>query len=375
MPSVYRRRKPHKVTAPATTAGLASGLNQYGTWARWVRTSDPRPLAPSGGEAFNVYLNPVQGDAGQEDQAWDSSGWRIKMGGSAAESVDTRGLYIQFEPAGNSGARYIYPGCYWRTFAKDAISDVQATAINRFAWVCKMDVDYPLGPSNVGTYLKRHDATDPDTQGDHGYHAHAGPFYANQWCLYVIDRRPNHRVGGDDHDNLNDDPSWNYAAVGNQGFYSTDNGPVHYLDGWTRFYFTIWTTGTAYAGLLDDKIFTIKGFDYGTATGEDDDNIYSLRATYDPVNGRYHLDSAGYIDRWDTYEVAYSTSNFWASGFSAGTSAGTYQNPGSTYIDAHFDFPSTSDTGIYVAIRRQGETPIGRRLYIPSQAEMAAMQG
>jgi hypothetical protein len=334
------------------TLGLQAGLGQGGTWYPWVHTDDPRPNNPAGDPAFNLLLS-SDGDVEQVDLGWDSTGWRIQMGGSTG---DTRGLYVQLNAIGLGG--YLWPGSWFQNFAS-VNPGVDWTAVNRLAFLVKLDTDFAFGANYIGTYTKAHDS--PNTgQGDHFYHANEHAFVANKWVLVIMNRTPNHQVGDSDNGrNYGDDPSWN-------GFATSDWGQVHYFDGLTRFYYTIYTTTSPSPGSLTGGIATIKGFDYGIVTGEDDAEIYTLSGDYDGT--QYNVNWSGIKQASRTYEIRYSTTgSLHTAGFDTGTDGGTTMNPATDYIKCRWSSGAMAEsaTGMWIAIRRVGQTTLFTEIYIP----------
>lgn len=354
---------PAPVPVPAPT-GLIAGAGQYGTYYSWQHMATTKPNNPAGDPAFMPVFSWF-GDPDQVDVSWTTTGWQVQMGGDntpAAES-DTRGLYVHFLPIGSGG--YTWPGSYFRTFA---VQDpgVDWTGINRLAVLVKMAVDHPDEKGYFGSYTRRHDATNTG-QGNHWYHGFRHRFKAGQWSVLILNRTPNHQVGGDSNANWGDDPSMDQ---------SDDYAPVHYYDGLTRFYLTCYTQGEPNAGALNGEICILKGFDYGLATSEDDDEIYTVLGVYNGTN--YVVDFSAIKNTARTFDIRYSTvGSLHSAGFLTGTDGGTVSNPGDAYIHCRWTSGAMSEsaTGLWVAIRRQGVSPDTKftELYIPTQASMAAL--
>src|SRR5690606_17363407 len=133
-----------------------------------------------------------------------------------------------------------------------------------------------------------------------------------------------------------------------------------YFDGLTRWYFD--TQGTGWG---TNTTWNFTDFWFRRVENEPDDIVTSVCAQY--TGSRYDLTWSGPKNVTITYEVRYSPTEF--TSFSGGTSGGTTQNEGSTYLATEWLSPAMAEstTGMYFVIRQQGGDGRYRQVHVPYQ--------
>ena len=201
------------------------------------------------------------------------------------------------------------------------------------------------GSLEFGTYLKdvqNSDAYSDETGGGHWYHIFNLP-NAGTWVYMVINTHPHHSRGTagqlEEHNQLHPTGEANY----------------NYFDALTRFYINETHTAATTAPIkyeFDNFQF------YQEAYPENDEQVYSIAATYVPAEGRFVMTwSRPKDDNTIKHEVRYSTKNIHEIGWAAATPApnGIITPPGwQGYNGMLYQTTGLKLTGtIYVAIKPQ----------------------
>ncbi len=285
----------------------------------------------SGDDLFNVYDG---GTATLSGGMWAVTSW------------PTRGFDWQFFPIPYTGAQGFAQG-----WLKSGSKDPNYNRM-RFKMRCNGNVttSVPAANTDLGTYVKPTTDTCTSCQGQHYYHSFSPNVYKDRWLLFIMNRHPQHRVGDSGGVDPGDDPEWVRPTYG---------GPVHYLDGLTRFYFEIYGSGIAGTTCSFDDI-TMDRVD-----GEPDAYVASISVTHS--GSAYELVWATPKNQTINYEIRYSTSSMKSAGFASGTSGGTVTNSGSDYPMAMWKSPNMGEpaSGMYFAIRPSGQTAF-TEVYLPA---------
>ena len=135
-------------------------------------------------------------------------------------------------------------------------------------------------------------------------------------------------------------------------------GPVHYIDGLTRFYFDTRATDGSITSVISMISILIK---YPAAP------IISFLRLRRRIADR-NMKSPGRHQRIrnSLTEIRYSTTSLKAAGFESGTDGGTVSSTGNAYVGVIWLSPNMpeSPTGLYVGIQPQGQSAF-TEVYIP----------
>lgn len=173
---------------------------------------------------------------------------------------------------------------------------------------------------NVGTYVKyvtEPDWSDDEAGGDHYYH-HINLPALDQWVQVILNMHPSHRRGASGQE----DPGFlPYPTYGPEG----EPEEYNYFDALTRFYiadFDELDQELPRTYLLDEMEF------YREPYGENDEQVYSIAAVYEPSTNRLVVTWDRHKDDNDVaHEVRYAFENIheigWEEALPAPTDDGT----------------------------------------------------
>jgi hypothetical protein len=285
------------------------------------------------------------------------------------------GIYMDIIGPGDTGI-YEFPQTYLQTYSRT--HGLDWTQVNRMSFLFKGDVAVSarVDGGNIlqmGNYLRPHfvdngsGGDDHGQSGEHYYFQFDFNFYAGVWQGIVLNRHPQHRVGGQPDINWGDDPQWNNLTGNNdgQGLGTTSGfGPVHFFDGLTRLYFDTAGEDTPNANAFASATFHFKDYKVGTISGEPDDEIASIEFCY--TGTQYEVSWAGMKMLARTYDVRYSTSDMHVNGFTSGTSGGTVTNQADAFTGVIWQSGAMAEnaSGLYVAMRVSGASTFSQ-IHIP----------
>ena len=318
--SAVSKRKP----APLKSAETASA------------TLEDFKSARNNGEETPLW-SPYLGEDPEQTGKLEDGQYQLKVGKSPNEP------YLHFLPRSQG---YLFPKGYAQHYLTQGKWNPD---FNRLTFWAKPSVSVAGredggGTLQVGTYIRPHDASDAAWQGRHFYHVFDVSFHAGQWHYFVLNRTPQHEVGGDSSKN------WPENPVAPQ---------VNYFDGLTRFYFDTQARGCS------DSTWLFADFTFSLVDNEPDDLVASVAAVY--TGKCYQVSWAGPKNIAQAYDVAYSTSSMKKAGFKRATFGGTVSNPGNAYQGTVWLSPLMAEAkALYVAIRPRGsveftEVMIARR--------------
>lgn len=258
-----------------------------------------------GGIPLTTYASQYTGEGGRAAVSTvagagvgSTAGYQFKMSAGY--------LYAQFNPY-KGGLRY---------FARDFAPTPSAWAFNTYNrlgfWVKNPTNGAPMQTGGraslqVGTYVKRvanADKYSDETGGGHYYH-HVNLPNTGTWTKVILNAHPHHKrsaSGSEDQRNLP---------------HPTGELNYNYFDALTRFY----VNETGNASSTANYVFDEFRF-YEESAPENDDQIYSIAATFVPDQNRYILTWSRHKDQnYVKHEVRYSTQNIHGIGWSAATPA------------------------------------------------------
>lgn len=254
-----------------------------------------------------------------------------------ADPSSSQPLYFQFFPF-----PYIAPSGFAQNWIKSGAYNPNATRL-RWKFKCNRDMPYSPGGSGtmeVGTYVKTRNDTTSNYQGQHYYHTVTANIHAGRWVLFTMNRRPTHRVGNPGSQDYPDDPEWTNPSTG---------APVHYFDGLTRFYFTLYADNSQGATCYFDDFY------FDTVTGEPDASVFTTTATHSGT--AYEVAWNGPKNQTVTYDIRYSTTSMKPNNFLSGADGGSATTPGNDYTGVFWKGPNMPEQPVfYVAIRPRGQT-------------------
>jgi hypothetical protein len=254
-----------------------------------------------------------------------------------ADPSSDQPLYFEFFPF-----PYVAPGGFAQSWVESGAYDPNAT---RLRWKFKCDHNMPKrgdggSTMEVGTYVKNRTNTVSNYQGQHYYHSTTANIYAGRWMLFTMNRRPTHKVGDPGSQDYPEDPEWTNPTTG---------APIHYFDGLTRFYFTLYAQNSQGATCYFDD------FSFDRVTGEADASVYTVTATHSGT--AYEVAWNGPKNQNVTYDVRYSTTSMKPNNFLSGSDGGAANTPGNDYTGVFWKSPNMAEQPVlYVAIRPRGQT-------------------
>lgn len=320
---------------------VESGEHHIGEDGEWTDLDDfsTQQLNGDGDNLFEVYLGEDPNQTVLEYPGTGNKIFRI-LGGSGDE------IYWHFFPRDGG---YIFPNGYMQNYITGSAPSSWDN-VNRLQLLVRPSVPQTRSSSGsdnlqIGTYIRDHADGDSSNQGAHYYHLFDPNWIADRWHLVIINRKPQHQVGGGGGTEWGLDPEFGGAEN------------VHYFDGLTRWYFDTTFDNTG-------EIWSFKGPEIGIVTGTEDNEISSIVAVY--TGTRYEVSWAAIKNTSRNFDVRYSTYSMKVNGFTSGADAGTVSNPNSDYTGTFWFSPNISEVnpGIYIAIRRQGATDF-TELWIP----------
>lgn len=248
-----------------------------------------------------------------------------------------RGVYIHCLTRGTNG----YAGAGGK--AKDyVLSGTWDNEINRLSFLMQVNKNIPRridGGDNIqfGTYISPITNTSPNNQGAHYYHLANVTFDSGSWYKVDLTQWPQHRVSASGSINWPNDPEYK------------DGAGLHYFDGLTRFY--IHTQGPNYTGAT----VRVSDFYFRKVANQPDTIIGTL--VYGYTGSGYFVSWASRKNLKTTFEVRYSDKPMSVHGWDSGFDGGITSNSGNAYCGVAWEkvMPEYT-TGIYVAIRAQGQT-------------------
>src|SRR5262249_12738367 len=142
--------------------------------------------------------------------------------------ASSNGIYMLFQPRGANN--FNFPYGYMQKYLE---SGTYTTAYNQLDFWFKSDTTFTRRADGgdtlqIGTYIRPHDDTNYDYQGQHYYHGMDPNVYAGKKVYVFLLPQPTHQVTESGAINHPYDPEWNAPTVGSA---------VHYYDGMTNWYF------------------------------------------------------------------------------------------------------------------------------------------
>jgi hypothetical protein len=280
---------------------LAQRTAEHVTKSSAAGASDPQRTVVSY-QNFNSAQVPRNGDGNTYPSWWqgDGEGGQFVARINTTDAVsghclqldlqNTAGadnmLYAQFNPYNYDSANGLYDVLPKRGFARDYAVDAAQWRLNTYNRM-RFWIKVPFNAAglridgienyHVGTYVKRANHADQNSDeagGNHYYHHLILPNGAEsggQWIRVILNMHPDHQ---------RDKPG--DLEVGNQP-HPTGEAGINYFDALTRWYIQQKDPPISPAPaqfLLDEIEF------YHETYAENDSQIYSLAAVYNPVNNR-----------------------------------------------------------------------------------------
>lgn len=314
---------------------------------------------PAGG--YPSYYDGRQGSRGEGGIFTSRFEQRDSIKGRSLELHLTAGaLYAQFNPYGRNGTR---------GFARDYCirpRDWHFNTYNRLSFWIKLPATAvghsTLGQANfnVGTYVKTVRDSNPrsdESGGNHYYHA-VNIFAVGEWTQVILNMHPDHCRG----ESGNEDPGDLPHPTGENRF--------NYFDALTRFYIEENSPPASYPAsyLLDEFKF------YREQADENDQQVYSLTATYVAANNRLLVGWRRHKRDTVPHEVRYDFEDIHRIGWESALAApdGRIMPPGDGgYNGMIFDttvLPLRGQSRVYVAIRPERATKFSQ-VVIPLRAK------